>query len=56
MSNRISGAPIHLHIDEKLFDLVLTGGIVKADEAAAQHGHTDTHHLPWAEVTVGLSR
>jgi predicted metal-dependent RNase len=29
MSNRISGAPIHLHIDDELFNLVVTGGFIE---------------------------
>jgi hypothetical protein len=56
MSNRVSCTPIHLHIDDELFDLIVAGGIIQADEATSQHGHAYSHHLARAEVTVGLSR
>jgi hypothetical protein len=56
MGNRISCTPIHLNVDDELFDLIVAGGIIQADEAAAQHGHPYSHHLARTKMPVGLSR
>ena len=52
MGHRISGATVHLHIDDQLFDLIVTPGLIEPDKPAAQHGHAYAYHLPGAKMAV----
>jgi hypothetical protein len=52
----ITGATVHFHVDDQLFDLIVPSGFIQPDQPAAQHGHAHTDHLPGTEVPVGGGR
>jgi len=56
MRHGVCSAPIHLHIDNELFDLVPVLWIIQAYETAAQYGHAHPHHLSRAEMTMRFGR
>jgi hypothetical protein len=56
VGNRITCAPVHFHINNQFFYLVVTGGIIEADEAATQDSHADPYYLSWTQMTVGCGR
>jgi hypothetical protein len=52
MGNCVCSAPVHLHVDNEVFILILAAEIIQADEPAAQHSHAHAHNLSWAEMTM----
>jgi hypothetical protein len=56
MRDRVSRAAVHLHVDDQLFDLIVTCGFIQTDEPTPQHGHAHAHDLSRAEVSVRFRR
>jgi hypothetical protein len=56
MGNSVPGTPIRFHVNYELFYLIVAGGIIETDKAAAQHGHSNANNLSGTEMAMDLSR